>query len=217
MVSPRERARSGPATAGSRTVTVPVRPSMTAGPEVLSSVRIPHMPATARTTRTSVIRYAPVDPPGAEADHPARGVVAGRGHGTPSASRRKIASGLVAGAGGRLTPASGTARRLAKGERRVLLVRRLSWPRPGLAGRSRGGSSGACADGSLAAAGRRRAGADWHKIWLGQVEPQPPRLTEDRVPSRSSGPPGRLGAVGTAEQLVTGRVPGPAGLSAASG
>src|SRR5439155_1259931 len=55
-VSPRELARSGPAAAGSRTATVPVRPLMTAGPVVLSSVRITHMPATATRTRTRVIR-----------------------------------------------------------------------------------------------------------------------------------------------------------------
>jgi len=97
---PRDRP-AGPAAAGSRTVTVPVRPSMTAGPEVLSSVRITHMPATARTTRTSVIRYAQwihreprrITLPG----------VSRRRARNSSASRRKIASGLVAGAGGRFT------------------------------------------------------------------------------------------------------------------
>src|SRR5579859_1732370 len=55
-VSCRAPARSGVTTAGSRTVTVPVRPSMIAGPEALSSVRTTHKPTTAATTRTRASR-----------------------------------------------------------------------------------------------------------------------------------------------------------------
>src|SRR5439155_3662025 len=77
-------------------------------------------------------------------------------------------------------PASGMARRLAQGGHRVLLVRRLSWPRPARPAGPVADQAGPARP-SLAAAGRRLGGAGWHEIRLGQVEPQR-RLTEDRVP-----------------------------------
>ena len=130
---------------------------------------------------------SPVDPPGAEAHHAARGV-AGRGHGTPAPPAGRSPPGWSPGPPGGLR-ASGTAGQFAERERQVPPVRRRSWPRP--APRAVPVAYGAepaktIAGGGLAP-GRSRLAPGLP--WPGRAPAPPHRRSR---PSRSSGPPGGL-------------------------
>ena len=168
-VIPRELARSGPAAAGSKAATVPVRPSTTAGPEALSLVWMTSVPAMEVARAASRHPVGPGDPAGAEAHHAAMGVVAAgpefqrfaAEYGLRVDRRGRRAAGQLQGGSSGERPGCRTGGRF----RRPVTAAARRLPRRRASAR----------------AGWRRMAGRPDRVHLGQVEPQG-RLAEDGVP-----------------------------------